>query len=167
MNYNTEISRIITKAISEANKRGYKLTLCFDTKELLDKDGNLYADSIWWGGEMFYLENKEKGISIDLRACGDVEAYVQDKLDNTIVVDMKDRNNMGYFRDEVDYYLHGDKELYDAEGGNHNKYNVEFQANNWFEGFVQTPIDDFFDVVDGNILEILNDISGLIEWAEQ
>lgn len=161
-----EVMAVINTAIDKAKAHEYEMVLTFNPSELVDEEGRIYADSLWYGGQLFYLKN-DKGFYCSIEARGDVEATLTRKSDMDILVDMKDRNNAGYFRDEVRFYLHGDDELYDAEYKDDSEYYLDFQANNWFEGFVQTPYDDFFDVVDGNLLEIIEDVEGLIEWVEQ
>lgn len=154
-----EYSKALKKATEDSAKRGYTLTLS-ETNKIT----NGRYDSIWYGGEILRLENDN--LIIYLNAYGDVEG----DLDyNGCSASIKDRSNGGYFEGEFGYYLKNDEAYYQAL----NNEILNMVDNNWLELTVLRKdnkdwIDDGAGVLDSSsIIDELNDIDGIIDWAEE
>jgi len=163
------IENLFKTAEEVASSLGYKLYYDIKESDLIDKEENLYTDSMWFGGPIFSLKNEEKNILIELNACGDINASLIRLEDDAIIESVKDTRNSGAFYSEMSYYIKGDTELYAMENGEHPTYELVLENNNWFECFVSKLNDynDYYsDVVDGNLIDILEDIESLINFAE-
>lgn len=90
------------------------------------------ASHYWYGGKV--VEIKHKGFTFSIKAVGDMYATLFDE-NNVEIAYIKDKNNGGWFDNEMSRYIKNDEMLYDLI----DKNKIVFDFNNWWECFV---IDD-------------------------
>ena len=144
--------------------------------EFTDKISLRRLSSLWYGGSV--AEVHYKGYIFCVDAIGDVYADIHPA--NVAPEDreyplayVKDKNNGGYFSNEMLCYLRSDAALSAALGGTHPKYCLEMDHNNWWECFVVDPEgvkhdimwalddDNLFDAIAGVIIGMDDAIFGL------
>jgi hypothetical protein len=118
----------------------------------------------WYGGKV--AEIKHKGFTFSIEAVGDVIGKLYDENNNEIAY-IKDKNNGGYFENEMQYYIKDDTILLDLL----DKNKLVFDYNNWWECFVIDDKGNFHDLmwvldsthVYGAIDEVMYDVDRLDE----
>ena len=118
----------------------------------------------WYGGKVAKI--KHKGFTFSIEAVGDVIGRLYDENDNEIAY-IKDKNNGGYFENEMQYYIKDDTILLDLL----DKNKLVFDYNNWWECFVIDDKGNFHDLmwvldsthVYGAIDEVMYDVDRLDE----
>ena len=134
-----------------------------------DVDANR-QNSLWYGGTVATIEYK--GYTFVLNAIGDVGATLLDK-DGNVIADVSDKSNTGRFFEEMSDFIADDNTL-SALCGGLDGTTLEFQNNNWWEVFVDTPEKDipdydwvcesadFFDALQ----EVINSMDEIIQELE-
>ena len=93
--------------------------------DFIDND---HQSHYWYGGECARI--KHNGYTAIIEANGDI--YAEYAPNGEYVTHVKDKNNSGYFYNEMNYYLKNDKGLHKAiENGD-----LIIDGNNWWECFI-------------------------------
>lgn len=96
----------------------------------------------WYGGEVASIKSSEgeykivaRGIvSCDLLAKKDYITLVGKQIKaGDLIAHVKDKNEVGAFKDEMSLYIKDDNELLDILNEKHKLYELEINNNNWFE----------------------------------
>jgi aromatic ring hydroxylase len=118
------------------------------------------ASHYWYGGKV--AEIKHKGFTFSIEAVGDMYATLFDEK-NIEIAYIKDKNNGGWFDNEMSRYIKDDEMLYDLLDRN----KLVFDYNNWWECFVIDDKGNFHDlmwVLDSiNIFDALEEVKNSID----
>lgn len=96
----------------------------------------------WYGGEVASIKSSEgeykivaRGIvSCDLLAKKDYITLDGEQIKaGDLIAHVKDKNEVGAFKDEMSLYIKDDNELLDILNEKHKLYELEINNNNWFE----------------------------------
>lgn len=104
--------------------------------DFIDND---HQSHYWYGGECARI--KHNGYTAIIEANGDI--YAEYAPNGEYVTHVKDKNNSGYFYNEMNYYLKNDKGLHKAiENGD-----LIIDDNNWWECFIIDRQGNFHDLM--------------------
>ena len=157
----------LKKYLDKENHDG-NFTIQFNDKISLKR-----MDSYWYGGNV--ADVIYNGYTFHIEAIGDVCASLLSNHDDRQLCYVKDKNNAGVFRCEMQQYFRTDKVLDKLLRGEHHSYYLSIENNNWWECFLTDPQgnfhdlmwvlndDDIFSAIDEvleNFDEIINSIKG-------
>lgn len=133
----------------------------------------LRLDSLWYGGDMVKITYK--GYTFNIDASGDIFARVCSARDGSYIMHFKDKHNTGYVGTEIRSYFRSDRTVHTAIDGEHRRYRLELDNNNWWECVVTDPQGRFHDlmwVLDDDslfagIAEVLTSLDGIIDELEE
>ena len=139
----------------------------YEIEILQDKIDDDHQDSLWYGGRI--AEISYKGYTFIVGAYGDVRATLLDENENEIAY-VRDKNNRGWFYNEMSPFIKSDNELYELE----NKGLLELENNNWFEVLIDGPDGEQYDLgwvtadfsYDSAIQEVLDNMKDVIKDIE-
>ena len=128
-------------------------------------DGN-HRSHYWYGGECARI--MFKGYTAEIRANGDV--YAEYIIDGETKAYVKDKNNAGFFYNEMKQYLKDDAALYRAI----NEGSLLIDNNNWWEAFIIDPEGKFHDLmwdldssfIDEAVEEVKTSFDEMIKYIE-
>lgn len=132
--------------------------------DLIDND---HRSHYWYGGQCAKIEHN--GYIASIEAIGDV--YAEYAPNGECECYVKDKNNAGWFYNEMRNYIKGDKELYEAI----NNDDLIIDYNNWWECFIIDPQGNFHDLMwaldadylDDAIKEVEENLEDMIKNIEE
>ena len=132
--------------------------------DFIDND---HRSHYWYGGQCAKIEHN--GYIASIEAIGDV--YVEYAPNGEYICRVKDKNNVGWFYNEMRNYIKDDKELYEAI----NNDDLIIDYNNWWECFIIDPQGNFHDLMwaldsdylDDAIKEVEENLEDIIKQIEE
>jgi hypothetical protein len=132
--------------------------------DFIDND---HRSHYWYGGQCAKIEHN--GYIASIEAIGDV--YAEYAPNGECECYVKDKNNVGWFYNEMRGYIESDKELYEAI----NNGDLIIDYNNWWECFIIDPQGNFHDLMwaldsdylDDAIKEVKFSLDKMIKYIEE
>ena len=133
-------------------------------KDFIDND---HRSHYWYGGQCATIEHN--GYTASIEAIGDV--YIEYAPNGQYESHVKDKNNAGWFYNEMCNIIKSDKELYEAV----EKGDLIINNNNWWECFIIDPQGNFHDLMwaldsdylDDAIKEVEENLEDIIKQIEE
>ena len=132
--------------------------------DFIDND---HRSHYWYGGQCATIEHK--GYIASVEAIGDI--YAEYAPNGEYKYHIKDKNNAGWFYNEMHNDIKSDKELYEAI----NNGDLLIDNNNWWECFIIDPQGNWHDLMwaldsgylDDAIEEVKENLEDMIKYIEK
>lgn len=133
-------------------------------QDFIDND---HRSHYWYGDRCATIEHN--GYIASIEAIGDI--YVEYAPNGEYKFHVKDKNNAGWFYDEMHNVIKNDKELYEAL----NNGDLIVSNNNWWECFIYDKDGNFYDLMwaldadylDEAIKEVIEGLEEMIKYIEE